>query len=292
MYTLKEFLVSVLDMSKTNIVSEELYCSENNIKQTFLTNKMQETLAGFSYTLVRQGWLNLIYSGQELTLRRGDIYIYSPGFQVTIISGSDDYLSACLMSDERTTLESPAVRNMIRTAYYPIAELGTPVVHLNENQTEHFWNRMKEIIRYQNSKHRFIKETLRALYSLFLLDLMDIMEQNIGHHAISERSTELFMSFMNLLPKHFMSQHNIKFYASQLYISTTHLSRIVRQMTGRTVVDYINQLLIMEATWLLQSSKMSIAEIAERLHFADQSSFSKFFIRHKGITPKTYRMKQ
>jgi len=28
---------------------------------------------------------------------------------------------------------------------------------------------------------------------------------------------------------------------------------------------------------------MSIAEIAERLHFADQSSFSKIFIRHKGI---------
>ena len=63
-------------------------------------------------------------------------------------------------------------------------------------------------------------------------------------------------------------------------------------MTGRTVVDYINQMLLMEASWLLQSSDLSIAAIAERLHFADQSSFGRFFTRMKGLTPKQYRMRR
>ena len=61
-------------------------------------------------------------------------------------------------------------------------------------------------------------------------------------------------------------------------------------MTGRTVVDYINQMLLMEASWLLQTTDLSIAAISERLHFSDQSSFGRFFTRMKGMSPKRFRM--
>ena len=77
-----------------------------------------------------------------------------------------------------------------------------------------------------------------------------------------------------------------------LFITTTHLSRIVRQITNHTVLDYINQMLLMEASWLLQSTDLSIAAIAERLHFANPSSFGKFFSRLKGTSPKAYRMQR
>jgi len=79
-----------------------------------------------------------------------------------------------------------------------------------------------------------------------------------------------------------------------LFIVSTpiYLSRIVRHITGHTVVDYINQMLLMEASWLLQTTDLSIAAIAERLHFADQSSFGRFFTRMKGIAPKAYRMER
>lgn len=150
-YTLRGLLTSILGMSHDEIPSEEIYCSESNTQLTFLTNTMQETLAAFSYTLVREGRLELIYNGNELTLQRGDLLIYSPGFQITIIGGSDDYHSVCLIADELSALETPGVSNFVRIAYQPIAELGQPVVHLNDAQTAHFWQRMQEIIRYQHS---------------------------------------------------------------------------------------------------------------------------------------------
>ena len=292
MYKLRDFLVSVLGISHNDVPSDELFCSESNTEYTFLTNQMQETLAGYSYTLVREGWLELIYNGQELTLQQGDLLIYSPGFQITIVSGSKDYLSICLIIDEQAALEVPGVRNVIRTAYQPIAELGQPVIHLSEQQAEHFWQHMHEIMHYQYSTHRFLQESLRTLYTQFLLDLMDVMEQNIGHNQVSERTTELFITFMRLLSKHFIEHHDLAFYAERLHITTIHLSRIVRQITGRTVVDYINQMLLMEATWLLQSTDLSIATIAERLSFSDQSSFARFFTRMKGVSPKKYRMQR
>ena len=52
MYKLRDFLTSILGMSRDDVVSDELYCTEGNTKRTFLTNQMQETLAGYSYTLV------------------------------------------------------------------------------------------------------------------------------------------------------------------------------------------------------------------------------------------------
>ena len=55
------------------------------------------------------------------------------------------------------------------------------------------------------------------------------------------------------------------------------------------VIDYINQHLLMEASYLLRTTSLSVSQIADRLHFADTPSFSRFFSRKKGITPKDYR---
>ena len=289
MYRLRDFFVSVMGANPKDIPSDELACTKTNLERTFHTNKMQDSLAAYTYTLVESGWLNLNYNNRPIRLERGDLYIYSPGFQVTIESGSDDYRAICLMADEDMTLEMPAIRNIIRTAYLPVAEWGQPVIRVPEPYYARLWHRMKEIIDYQNSNHRFRDEALRTLYTLFVLDLTDIQERAVESHKYNERTTELFIGFMRLLPKHFVEHHDIGFYASQLCITTTHLSRIVRQITGRTVVDYINQMLLMEASWLLQSTDLNIAEIAEYLHFADQSSFGKFFHRMKGMSPKEYR---
>jgi AraC-like DNA-binding protein len=48
-------------------------------------------------------------------------------------------------------------------------------------------------------------------------------------------------------------------------------------------------MLLMEASFLLQTSQLSITQIADHLHFADTPSFSKFFSRLKGMSPKEYR---
>jgi transcriptional regulator GlxA family with amidase domain len=60
-------------------------------------------------------------------------------------------------------------------------------------------------------------------------------------------------------------------------------------MTGRTVVDHISQMLLMEASFLLTTTDLSVAQIADRLHFADAAAFCKFFSRQKGISPRRFR---
>ncbi|MBQ9561503.1 MAG: AraC family transcriptional regulator [Prevotella sp.] len=292
MYRLRDFLQSVAGLPSEAVTSDNLYCYEANFSLSLITNKMKEALGAYSYTLVRQGWISLTCNNRRLTLQPGDLYIYSPGYQITILDGSEDYSAVCLLADEQITLESPAIWNIIRTAYYPVSELGRPVLKLSIQQADLLCRRMQEIKEYQHSHHHFLGEVLHTLYTLFLLDLMNVMEQRMAGNQYSERTTEIFMNFMRLLTKHFVEHHDIGYYADQLHITTTHLSRIVRQITGRTVMDHINQMLLMEASWLLQVSSLSVSAVAERLHFADQSSFSKFFLRMKGTSPKKFRARR
>jgi transcriptional regulator GlxA family with amidase domain len=100
---------------------------------------------------------------------------------------------------------------------------------------------------------------------------------------------KIFMDFIQLMTQHFSEHHDIAFYASKLNITTIYLSRVVRLIAERTVVDYINQMLADKATFLLRHSQLSITQIAEQLHFADTPSFSKFFSRQKGMSPRAFR---
>ncbi len=97
------------------------------------------------------------------------------------------------------------------------------------------------------------------------------------------------ISFLKLLPANYAQHHDIPFYADILGITPIYLSRIVRKMSGRTVVDHINDLLLSEAKILLKSTGLNIVQIADRLHFADSPSFSRFFSRLAGVSPRQYR---
>ena len=246
-------------------------------------------MSAYTFTLVRNGNVTIIYNGEELTLEPDDIYIYSPGLPVTVISVSEDYRGVCLMADEHVTLDVPTIHDLVYISYIPIVQLHQPKLSLPHDEAQHLWSRMKEIINYQQSNHIYRTEILRLLYAVFLLDLQNMQNEVIIYRAVPQRVEELFVSFVRLLPQHFAEHHDIGFYADALHISPVYLSRVVRQVAGRTVMDYVNQFLVMEAVFLLRTSQLSIVQIAERLHFSDLPSFSKFFTRMKGVSPKAYR---
>lgn len=267
----------------------KIYCNETDMAITFRANRIQGFLAAYTFTLVIKGWLTIVYNGKELTLEPGDLYIYSPGMPVTILAASEGYHGICLMADERATIELPSVRDLVNIAYTPIVQLHEPKLSLAPNVAQHMEQKMRDIISYFHSDHLYRDEVLRMLYAIFLLDVQNAQQQAIVHRQTPQRVGEIFIGFIRLLPLHFAEHHDIAFYASALHITPVYLSRVVRQVASRTVVDYINQMLLMEASFLLRTSPMSITQIAEHLHFSDAPSFSKFFSRQKGVSPREYR---
>ena len=254
------------------------------------TNALPGTIAAYGYTIVLHGWMTMLYNGRQVHYTKDDLIIYTPGDVVSVINISDDYRGICLVADKDFAFESPTMRNAIRAAYLPVVELSEPRLTLAEKDNHHLMELMCIIRRYLLSAgHPFRSECLRTTYGLFLLELNAIQERTICNRRFPKRIEELFFDFLRLVPIHFAEHHDVGFYASELCITPRYLSQIVRDISGRTVIDHINQMLLMEASYLLQQTSLPIADIAVRLHFSETASLTRFFTRMKGINPSMYR---
>lgn len=289
MYSLREAWLKMHGHLPYEQWDGKMYCQKTDAAITFRANKTQGFISAYTFTLVTEGRLSIVYNDQKLTLHPDDLYIYSPGLEVTVLDASKNYHGICLLADEQVTFESPTVHDLANIAYAPIVQLHQPKIALPHDDARRLQDKMHEIIDYLHSEHIYKDKILQMLYAVFLLDVQNAQTKVISGRHVPQRMEEIFIGFIRLLPHHFAQHHDITFYASVLNISPVYLSRIVRKITGRTVVDYINQYILMEASYLLCATSLSIVQIADRLHFADASSFSRFFVRKRGITPKDYR---
>ncbi len=105
------------------------------------------------------------------------------------------------------------------------------------------------------TKRQTQQEAILALCQLISVNILEIQDQQVENH----------------------------------HFTTTYLSRIVRQMSGRTVLDFLVSALVSEAAIRLKTTNRSITQLADDFHFSDQAAFTKFFTRMKGISPKKFR---
>lgn len=82
------------------------------------------------------------------------------------------------------------------------------------------------------------------------------------------------------------------FYARELCLTPKYLSSVVKKTTNRTVTEWINETVVLDAKTQLKSSQMTVQQIANYLNFPTPSFFGRFFKKHTGMTPKAYRLSE
>jgi AraC family transcriptional regulator, transcriptional activator of pobA len=143
------------------------------------------------------------------------------------------------------------------------------------------------------SEHEYGKELLYHSFYIFLYELYGLSKKYAVpfHHHVT-RKENLVKNFTQLVQKQFRVQRNVTVYAGQLNITPKYLTETVKEITGKTAGEVIDDFVLLEAKLLLDNPASSIAEIADELHFSDQSFFGKYFKRHTGLSPKEYRHSQ
>ena len=74
-------------------------------------------------------------------------------------------------------------------------------------------------------------------------------------------------------------------------VSTRHFTRLFRQTTGQSVLEFVNARRLERAQAYLADTPLALKEIAWRLGFADASGFSRAFRKLTGETPQAYRQR-
>lgn len=153
-------------------------------------------------------------------------------------------------------------------------------------QTEMFFTLLWKIL--HSTPYR--RETVQHLIISLLYNLKYTYEQT--RTATSQRLSrqeETFRRFIALVNEHSKQERSVNFYADKLCLTPHYLSTLIREASGQTVMQWINQSVILEAKVLLKHSDLLTYQIADELHFPNPSFFSKFFKRMTGMTPQEYQ---
>ncbi|MEO1258880.1 MAG: helix-turn-helix transcriptional regulator [Bacteroidota bacterium] len=113
--------------------------------------------------------------------------------------------------------------------------------------------------------------------------------QNRQISLVSAFEKELELHFYELAKEQTDRIFSVTDFAQKLFISTHHLTDVVKQHLGKTPAQLIKERTALEAQSLLRNTDWSITRIAHFLHFNDSSNFAKFFKNLLGQSPNKYR---
>jgi AraC family transcriptional regulator, transcriptional activator of pobA len=99
----------------------------------------------------------------------------------------------------------------------------------------------------------------------------------------------ILQRFLELVMGRYSEVHEVNAYAALLHISAGHLNDVVKQQSGKTCIEHIQDILLVEARRRLLHTELPVNQICDELGFEDAAYFNRFFKRHAGVTPLTYR---
>ena len=101
--------------------------------------------------------------------------------------------------------------------------------------------------------------------------------------------SRLHRGFEELLEAHFREHWRVADYARALAVTPTHLSRVLRGLSGQSASALIDARLVREARRQLAFTNLRVASVAYALGFADPALFSRVFTRTAGCSPRAFR---
>ncbi len=105
----------------------------------------------------------------------------------------------------------------------------------------------------------------------------------------TEADHRLATDFQQLLETHFIDQRELPFYAEALHLTPDSFSKKIKKQLGKTPTQLLQERLVLEAKKQLHLTYKSIKEVAFYLNFDDPFYFSRFFKKHVGVSPKSFR---
>ena len=165
-----------------------------------------------------------------------------------------------------------------------------PVIPLNEEVASYLKDYFALLSRVScNENFEMDSELVELSLQTILTSIRLIYRKFPGENNSSNRKKEICRELIQAITENYKDERRAQFYADKLGISLQHLSTTVKQVTGKSVLDTIAYIVVMDAKAKLKGTNMTIQEIAYSLNFPSASFFGKYFRRYAGMTPLEFR---
>lgn len=172
--------------------------------------------------------------------------------------------------------------------------IHNPIESVSSLSEEHSKD-IQEYMRIIGEKLKAIDSPLKRtkISNLIQALLCEIIEKHYvskeGVEKPQSRKEEILSKFILEVLQNFRTQRSVAFYADRLCVTPKHLSAVAKDISGHTASELIDHYVIMEAKIMLAETALTIQEISNKLNFANQSFFGKYFKHLTGYSPSAFR---
>jgi AraC-like DNA-binding protein len=245
------------------------------------------------------GMAQFDYDGQQIQLRKNDLYLYMAHSVVCNFMSSPDF------NCRQIWFSHSELWNINMYGEVSLADLAYlkqhPKVHLSDEDVALLDDYFGLLCRrMRDHKPLLYSEIVRSLVSTMMLEMLCMMRRDKAQReqmAVQDDSTPGFHRrrladrFMRLVEQSDGRIRKVDDFANQLNVTPKYLSTLLKETMSRRPSEMIQLFTVNAITRRLRFTDMTMQEIANDLNFPNASFFGKYVKEHLGMTPLEYRKK-
>ena len=122
----------------------------------------------------------------------------------------------------------------------------------------------------------------------WFVDKMTQAASNVTHKK-EERIVSIVSEAKHYIEKNFSKDISLDDVANSVDVSPYYFTRMFKEETGETFIEYLTKIRIGRAKELIQDPYMPIGEIGQAVGYIDPNYFSRIFKKTVGVTPSEFR---
>lgn len=127
-----------------------------------------------------------------------------------------------------------------------------------------------------------------TVLSLFIY-IARLYERSLTGERVADTKSDVIDELVRYMKSNFGCALTLDYLAAYVHLSPEYLSRYFKKCTGRNIFDYLSEIRLERAKYMLRASNLSITDISLYCGYRSISNFQKSFKRYTGMSAGEYR---
>lgn len=140
---------------------------------------------------------------------------------------------------------------------------------------------------YESKEIGFEMAVKASIYQLFVLLLRKHVELILTPREYNSRMRNLqrFNTILQYIENNYNEKITLGKLCSMASLSKFHFCRLFKEVTGKSVSEYLNLVRVSKAESMLRDTDLNVSEVALSCGFNDINYFSRLFRKYKNVSP-------
>lgn len=263
-------------------------------------NRYMVSAHKYGFFLCRAGTARILLGDKVYRISRNRLCIYTPNTLFKVFAKSPDLEG--ILEEYNVDTCYPAVGSINIRKRLQIR--NAPCVEISDEQSDAIVRLVgifrenacvrEEYDSVSESNRKTVREIhdgcLRHLRYALCLKILEIYFADSPVEALPETKEDAILNrFLASVYENGHCKRTVQYYADEQHLSPYYFSSIIKERSGKSAMQWIENVTMIFARQYLACSEMSIKEISDRLNFPDQSTFGRYFKHREGCSPSEFR---